>query len=130
MIRDKIRMSCPISTRFMKGPDSTGSTKLQSRFTTIKQKLPAISHFRGRISARTSGSTFFSGGLGRFAVISALAARPAPRLGRSPEGTPCPLPIPCDPNEEPILIGVYLVPYSFRHPIPFHPRTEMHHRVI
>src|ERR1017187_2778413 len=98
---------CPIITLLINGPDDTGSTKLHARFTTIRQKLPAISHFRGRIRAQTSGSTFFNGGLGRCAVISALAARPVPLLDRSPEGIPPP--IPCDPNEADILTSVYLV---------------------
>jgi len=55
----------------------------------------------GLTSFQTSGSTFLSFGLGRLAVRSAVSARPVPRLGRSPEGIPPPMPD--DPNDEAIL---------------------------
>src|SRR5579871_663636 len=87
-------ISCPIITLLINGPDDTGSTKLHNRFTTISRKLTPISPRRGRISAHTSGSTFFKGGLGRFAVRSAEIALPVPRPGLSAACIPLPAPNP------------------------------------
>src|ERR1035437_2559219 len=97
-------------TSLINGRDEIGSTRLHTRFTTIRQKLPAISHFRGRISFHTSGSTFFNFGLGRLLVRSAPTARPVPRLDRS--AACIPPPIPDDPNDENIHPKCTLYPPS------------------
>src|SRR5271168_5490147 len=56
----------------------------------IRKKLPRISQRRGLTSFQTSGSTFFSGGLGRDAVRPAVVALPTPREGRSADFIPPP----------------------------------------
>src|SRR5712692_1186558 len=56
----------------------------------ISRKLPRRSQRRGLTSFQTSGMTFFSFGLGRFAVRSAAAALPTLREGRSAAFIPPP----------------------------------------
>src|ERR1700685_3374566 len=65
-----------------------GRIKPLARFTTINRKLPPRRRRRGLTNFQTSGRTFFSLGLGRAAVRSAVVARPVPREGRSADFMP------------------------------------------
>src|SRR5882757_9642603 len=56
----------------------------------MSRKLPRRSQRRGLTSFHTSGMTFFSFGLGRFAVRSAAVALPTLREGRSAAFMPPP----------------------------------------
>ena len=73
-----------------------------SRFTSIRQKLPASSPIRGFTSFQTSGITFFSFGFGRAAVSAAVVALPVPRTGRSGDGNP-------PPNRDELTLEAILV---------------------
>src|SRR3978361_1167707 len=65
-----------------------GRIKPLARFTIINRKLPPSRRRRGLTSFHISGRTFFSFGLGRAAVRSAVVARPVPRDGRSADFIP------------------------------------------
>src|ERR1700751_4130494 len=74
----------------MRYREETGRAKLQMRLMMMRKKLPRRSQRRGLTSFHTSGITFFSFGLGRFAVRSAVAALPTLREGRSAAFIPPP----------------------------------------
>src|SRR5487761_577957 len=67
-----------------------GRMRPLDRLMTIRRKLPPRRIRRGLINCQTSGSTFFSFGLGRAEIRSAAVARPAPREGRSADFIPPP----------------------------------------
>src|ERR1700736_2179853 len=91
-------------TLLMRKREETGRARLLSRLTMISRKLPRRSQRRGLTSFHTSGRTFFSFGLGRFAVRSAVVALPRPREGRSADFMPPPN---LDgPKEEDISISI------------------------
>src|SRR6185312_7862272 len=67
-----------------------GRTRPLDLLMIISRKLPPNKTRRGLMSSQTSGSTFFSFGLGRDALRSAAVARPTPRDGRSTDFMPPP----------------------------------------
>src|SRR5882757_4576087 len=74
----------------MRYREETGRAKLQMRLMMMRKKLPRRSQRRGLTSFHTSGITFFSFGLGRFALRSAVADLPTLREGRSAAFIPPP----------------------------------------
>src|SRR5882757_189153 len=93
-----------------------GKIKPLARLIIINRKLPPRSRRRGFMSFQTSGRTFFSLGLGRAAVRSAVVARPVPREGRSADFIPG-APKLEEPKEEDISPAVYACGSSGKSPI-------------